>query len=88
MAPHSSTLAWKIPWAKELDVSSGYHFPVGFYGTLKGEGHTIRLGSSCAWLAVFGEIIGAKIENVTFALTPQAAVSEYGAERTKQSDTT
>ena len=63
-------------------VDSDYHFPVAFYGTLKGNGHTIRLAPSCTWIAVFGDFGGATVENVKFSLTPQAAVSEYGAERT------
>ena len=63
-------------------VDTGYHYPVAFYGALKGNGHTVRLASSCTWIAVFGDLSGATIENITFVLTPQAAVSEYGAERT------
>ena len=63
-------------------VDSSYHFPVAFYGTLRGNGHTIRLASSCTWIAIFGDLGGATIENITFVLTPQAAISESGAERT------
>ena len=56
MAPHSSTLAWKIPWTEEpgrlqsvgslrVDMTEGLHFP--FSLSCIGEGNGNPLQCSC-----------------------------------------
>ena len=63
MAPHSSTLAWKIPWAEEpgrlQSMGSHFHFPLSCIG----EGNGNPLQCSCLensrdgqawWAAVYG----------------------------------
>ena len=56
MAPHSSTLAWKIPWAvslvgcspwdlEESDMTEGLHFH--FSPSCTGEGNSNPLQCSC-----------------------------------------
>ena len=65
MAPHSSTLAWKIPWAEEpgglLDMTERLHFH--FSLSCIGDGSGIPLQYSCLenprdggawWAAVYG----------------------------------
>ena len=67
MAPHSSTLAWKIPWTeepegcKELDMTERRHFH--FSLSCIGEGNGNPLQCSCLenprdggawWAAVYG----------------------------------
>ena len=66
MAPHSSTLAWKIPWTEEpgrlqSDTTERLHFP--FSLSCIGEGNGNPLQSSCLknprdggawWAAVYG----------------------------------
>ena len=70
MAPHSGTLAWKIPWAespwgrKESDVTERFHFH--FSLSCIGEGNGNPLQCSCLenkhppahggalWAAVYG----------------------------------
>ena len=63
MAPHSSTLAWKIPWTEEpgrlQSMGSHFHFPLSCIG----EGNGNPLQCSCLensrdgqawWAAVYG----------------------------------
>ena len=66
MAPHSSTLAWKIPWTEEpgrlqSDTTERLHFHFSF--SCIGEGHGNPLQCSCLenpmdggawWAAVYG----------------------------------
>ena len=35
MAPHSSTLAWKIPWMEDLEGCSDFTFTVHFHASEK-----------------------------------------------------
>ena len=61
MAPHSGTLAWKIPWTEESDTTERLHFH--FSLSCIGEGNGNRLQWSCLenprdggawWAAVHG----------------------------------
>ena len=60
MAPHSSTLAWKIPWMEEPDTTERLHFH--FSLSCIGEGNGNPLQCSCLenprdggfWAAVYG----------------------------------
>ena len=56
MAPHSTTLAWKIPWMEEpgrlqsmgsLRVGHGWELPFHFSLSCVGEGNGNPLQSSC-----------------------------------------
>ena len=70
MAPHSSTLAWKIPWAEEPAVHGGreesdtterlhFHFSLACIG--EGNGNPLQCsclenprGGGAGWAAVYG----------------------------------
>ena len=61
MAPHSSTLAWKIPWMEESDTTERLH--IDFSLSCIGEGNGNPLQCSCLenprdggawWAAVYG----------------------------------
>ena len=61
MAPHFSTLAWKIPWMEESDTTERLH--IDFSLSCIGEGNGNPLQCSCLenprdggawWAAVYG----------------------------------
>ena len=67
MAPHSSTLAWKIPWMEEhgglqsMDTTEGLHFHFSLSCIGEGNGNPLQCsclesprGGGAWWAAVYG----------------------------------
>ena len=69
MAPHSSTLAWKIPWMEEPESDTTEQLPFHFSLSCIGEGNGNPLQCSCLESPRDGGVWWAAVSGVAQSLT-------------------